>query len=89
MNFPPVPAANLRGHRVAAQGFRRDTSFGVEPHMSPSGRRFLWIRGGAQQSPTLPGTDAAVNLEGFVSITPLRADLTAHDRLAELEALIG
>ncbi|MEA5162420.1 5'/3'-nucleotidase SurE [Cereibacter johrii] len=89
VNFPPVPAASLRGHRVAAQGFRRDTSFGVEPHMSPSGRRFLWIRGGAQQSPTLPGTDAAVNLEGFVSITPLRADLTAHDRLAELEALIG
>ncbi|MGP3696203.1 5'/3'-nucleotidase SurE [Rhodobacter sp. NSM] len=89
VNFPPKPAAGLRGHRVAAQGFRRNTSFGVEPHMSPSGRRFLWIRGGAQQSPTLPGTDAAVNLDGFVSITPMRADLTAHDRLAELEAQIG
>ncbi len=89
VNFPPVPAAEVKGHRVAAQGFRRDTSFGVEPHISPSGRKFLWIKGGAQHSPTLPGTDAAVNLEGYISITPMRADLTAHDRLAELEALLG
>ena len=89
VNFPPVPAAAVKGHRVAAQGFRRDTSFGVEPHISPSGRKFLWIKGGAQHSPTLPGTDAAVNLEGYISITPMRADLTAHDRLAELEARLG
>ncbi|SNX67534.1 5'-nucleotidase /3'-nucleotidase /exopolyphosphatase [Cereibacter ovatus] len=89
INFPPVPAASVKGHKVAAQGFRRDTSFGVEPHISPSGRRFLWIRGGAQQSPTLPGTDAAVNLDGYISVTPMRADLTAHDRLADLEAAIA
>jgi 5'-nucleotidase len=27
-----------------------------------------------------------VNLEGFVSITPMRADLTAHDRLEALRS---
>jgi broad specificity polyphosphatase/5'/3'-nucleotidase SurE len=68
------------------QGFRRDTAFSVEPHMSPSGRKFLWIKGGAQHTPTLPGTDAAANLEGYISVTPMRADLTAHDLLAELDA---
>ncbi len=84
VNFPPVPAAEVKGTRVAAQGFRRDTAFGLEPHLSPSGRRFLWIKGGAQQTPTLPGTDAAVNLEGYIAVTPMRADLTAHDLLADL-----
>lgn len=84
VNFPPVPAADVKGMKVAAQGFRRDTSFGVEPHISPSGRRFLWIKGGPQHTPTEAGTDAAVNLEGHISITPMRADLTAHDRLAEI-----
>ena len=84
VNFPPMGAAAVKGIKVAAQGFRRDTAFSVEPHQSPSGRKFLWIKGGTQQSPTLPGTDAAVNLEGFVSITPMRADLTAHDLLAKL-----
>jgi len=88
VNFPPVPAASVKGIKVAAQGFRRDTSFGVEPHISPSGRRFLWIKGGPQQTPTEPGTDAAVNLEGWISVTPMRADLTAHDRLAELQAAL-
>jgi 5'-nucleotidase len=89
VNFPPVPAASVKGIRVAAQGFRRDTAFGVEPHYSPSGRKFLWIKGGPQQTPTLPGTDAAVNLDGYISVTPMRADLTAHDQLADLAARLA
>ena len=89
VNFPPVPAAAVKGHKVAAQGFRRNTPFGVLPYTAPSGKRFLWIKGGAQHHPTEPGTDAAVNLEGWISITPLRCDLTAHDALADLEARLG
>lgn len=88
VNFPPVAAADVKGVRVAAQGFRRETSFGVEPHLSPSGRRFLWIKGGPQHTPTDPGTDAAVNLQGHVSVTPMRADLTAHDRLDRLRGVL-
>ncbi|WP_171204870.1 5'/3'-nucleotidase SurE [Ruegeria sp. HKCCA0235A] len=87
VNFPPVPADEVRGTRVAAQGFRRDTHFSVEPHSSPSGRRFLWIKGGYQHNPTEPGTDAAVNLEGYISVTPMRADLTAYDMLEALKAV--
>jgi 5'-nucleotidase len=89
VNFPPVGAAATRGLRVAPQGFRRDTRFSTEPHLSPSGRRFLWIQGGPQHRPTLPGTDGAVNLEGFIAVTPMRADLTAHDLLADLEARLA
>ena len=89
VNFPPVPAAAVKGHKVAAQGFRRNTPFGVLPYTAPSGKRFLWIKGGAQHHPTEPGTDAAVNLGGWISITPLRCDLTAHDAMADLEARLG
>ena len=89
VNFPPLPAARVRGLKVAAQGYRRDSFFGVEPHISPSGRKFLWITGGPQHTPTLPGTDVAVNLQGYVSVTPMRADLTAHDALADLAARLA
>ena len=89
VNVPPVPAAKVRGMKVAAQGYRTDTFFGVEPHMSPAGRRFLWIKGGPQHAPTAPGTDVAVNVEGYVSITPMRCDLTAHDALDDLAAKLG
>jgi 5'-nucleotidase len=84
VNFPPVPAAEVRGTRVTRQGYRKESFFGVEPHVSPSGRRFLWITGGPQHLPTAPGTDVAANLEGYISISPMRADLTAHDAVEEL-----
>jgi 5'-nucleotidase len=84
VNFPPVGAAEVKGMRVTTQGYRKDTFFGVEPHISPSGRKFLWITGGPQHLPTAPGTDAAANLDGYISITPMRADLTAHDALEAL-----
>lgn len=84
VNFPPVGAAATKGLKVAPQGFRRDTSFSTEPHLSPSGKRFLWIQGGPQHSPALPGSDVTVNIEGYISVTPLRADLTAHDLLNDL-----
>ena len=89
VNFPAVPAAEVKGLQVTAQGFRRHTTFGVEPHISPSGRKFLWIKGGPQHIATLPGTDAAANLDGWISITPMRCDLTAHDALADLTARLA
>lgn len=84
VNFPPTAAGSVKGTKVAAQGFRTDTRFGVEPHISPSGRRFLWVTGGPQHLPTAPGTDVAVNLEGYIAVTPMRADLTAHDAIETL-----
>jgi len=87
INFPPLPAHLVKGTQVVTQGFRRHTHFGVEPHLSPSGRKFLWIKGGDQHIPTDPGTDAAANLDGYISVTPMRADLTAHDMLETLKAI--
>jgi 5'-nucleotidase len=84
VNFPPVPAAQVQGTRAAPQGLRRGTRFSVEPHKSPSGRRFLWIKGGDQRAATAPDSDADLNLRGYVSVTPMRADLTCH---ATLDAL--
>ena len=87
INFPPVPAAAVKGLKVAPQGFRRDMGFGVQPVHSPSGRRFLWVTGAPQQQPTVEGTDADLNLKGYISVTPMRADLTAHDALEALRAI--
>ena len=87
INFPPCPAADVAGVRVAAQGIRPYTTFHVEPHLSPAGRKFLWIRGTDQRQASGAGTDAAVNLENYVSVTPMRADLTAHDVLEPLKAI--
>ena len=85
VNFPPVPAAAVAGLVAAPQGKRPDTGFAVEPQLSPAGRRFLWIKGGDQRRATAQGSDADVNLKGYISVTPMRADLTAHDDLGPLK----
>ncbi|MFK7868258.1 MAG: 5'/3'-nucleotidase SurE [Roseobacter sp.] len=87
VNFPPVPAADVAGIRLSTQGLRAGTRFSTEPHTSPSGRRFLWIKGGDQQVKTAQGSDAADNLAGFISVTPMRADLTAHDAMGALAGI--
>ncbi len=87
VNFPPVLAADVKGVRAVSQGLRQGTRFSVEPHNAPSGRRFLWAKGGDQTVMTGEGTDAAANLDGYISVTPMRADLTAHDTLAALKGI--
>ncbi len=89
VNFPPVAAADVKGARAVAQGYRRNARFTTVPHEAPSGRKYLWIKGGDQTQPTLPDTDAQANLDGYISVTPMRVDLTAHDVLADLQGALG
>ncbi len=84
VNFPPIAAEAVKGVEATSQGFRQGTSFATEPFTSPNGRRYLWIRGGPQDRPTGPGTDVAACLDGYVSVTPMRADLSAHRSIAAL-----
>lgn len=84
VNFPALPAAEVRGIRVTSQGFRRAGAHRVEPVVSPNGRRYLWMTSSSQQVDTGPGTDAAANISGYISITPMRADFTDHAAVARL-----
>ena len=88
VNFPPVPANGIKGIRVVAQGRRADTYFSARPQQSPNGRKFLWISGAPQQADAGTDTDATVNMAGYTSITPMRADLTCYDTLATLKAQV-
>ena len=84
VNFPPLPAAQVKGARIVSQGTRDEPNHGVAPQVSPNGRRLLFIRGVAQDTPAPAGTDVAANLDGYIAVTPMRADLTAHDVLPDL-----
>lgn len=84
VNFPPLPADATGDIAVSRQGRRPTAGFGIEAQVSPSGRRFLWVRGSEQSVETGAGTDVSANLAGGISVTPMRADLTDH---AAIDAL--
>jgi 5'-nucleotidase len=88
VNFPPCPAAKVKGLAAVAQGYRGDGRMGVHPQVSPSGRKYLWIQGSAQGEPTAPGTDVKANVEGWVSVTPMRCDLTDRSALKGLRDVL-
>lgn len=84
VNFPACAASEVKGTRAAPQGRRRDSRFEVQPEVAPNGRRFFWIVGGSQTVPATPGSDVDMNMQNYISVTPMRADLTCRDQLTQL-----
>jgi 5'-nucleotidase len=88
VNFPATEPEDVRGIRVTFQGARA-ASFGVEPQVAPNGRTYLWLTHTRGNAGTARGSDSRECHDGFVTVTPLRADLTAHDLLEPLAERIG
>lgn len=85
INFPPVSAADAKGVKATRQGQRPDAGFGIEPYIAPNGRRYLWVKTTPGNGSADVGTDARETFENWITVTPLRADMTAHSLVADLE----
>jgi 5'-nucleotidase len=81
-----VPKGEPKGFRVTVQASRNHVTSVAERH-DPKGRAYFWIEEG--QNDWLPHdrSDYEAVREGYVSVTPLQPDLTAHAALAAVEAL--
>jgi 5'-nucleotidase len=64
---------------------RPNTTFSVSPFKTPNGKEFLFVKGGNQHTQVTQCSDVAANLSGFISLTPMRANLTAFDKIADFE----
>lgn len=89
INFPPVPGDKVRGIKAASQGRRPHGAFRVQENVAPNGRTYFWLAHGRGNDESAPGTDAREASEGFITVTPLRADLTAADRLGAVAEGLG
>ena len=83
VNFPDPRRGPIRGLRVTRQGKRVYTAQAVE-RTDPRNRAYYWIGGEVVESEPLPGSDIEAIEAGYVSITPLKLDLTDERLLAEL-----
>ena len=54
--------------------------------VDPRGRDYYWIGGEDPEWESIVGTDFHAVHQGWISVTPMRLDLTADGVLAELEA---
>ncbi|MEO7915043.1 MAG: 5'/3'-nucleotidase SurE, partial [Novosphingobium sp.] len=86
INFPPLPAADVKGIRVARQGFHDYGRGSVVKGTDPRGNPYYWF--GLYGIEHTPGheTDLEAIADGYVSVTPLQLDLTHQASLAMLKA---
>ena len=79
-----VPAGTPRGLRVTRQGTRSYRAAVVE-RLDPAGRPYYWIAGANTTPAGEPDGDHRAIEEGFVSVTPLHANLTHLPTMPVLE----
>jgi 5'-nucleotidase len=83
-----VPKGAPRGVRVTVQAKRNHVTSVAERH-DPKGRPYFWIEEGQNEWEPHDRSDYQAVRDGYVSVTPLQPDLTAHHALAQLEDLIA
>jgi 5'-nucleotidase len=83
VNVPYLPLERIPGAVVTRQGLRiyRDE---LVRRADPRGRPYYWIGGEAPTGQVEEGTDVGALHDGFVSITPIQLDLTAHTMLDQM-----
>jgi 5'-nucleotidase len=81
-----VPKGQPRGYRVTVQAKRNHVTSVSERH-DPKGRAYYWIEEGQNDWQPHDRSDYQAVRDGFISVTPLHPDLTAHNALAAVEAL--
>ncbi len=85
VNVPYLPLDQIKGIQITRQGTRvyRDR---LEKRIDPKGRPYYWIGGEAPTGVPEDGTDIGALAAGYVSITPLKLDLTAYEVMNRLRA---
>jgi 5'-nucleotidase len=81
-----VPKGQPRGYRVTVQARRNHVTSIAERH-DPKGRPYYWIEEGQNEWEPHDRSDYQAVRDGYVSVTPLHPDLTAHHALKAVEEL--
>jgi 5'-nucleotidase len=78
VNFPALPADQVKGIRVCRQGLRDYGRLRIVQRTDPSGYDYYWFGLGPMVQTPGHSTDLEAIAEGYVTVTPLHLDLT-HD----------
>ncbi len=84
VNFPALPAGEVKGIRAVRQGFHDYSRGSVVEGRDPRGYKYYWFGLEAIEHTLDHGTDLEAIDEGYVALTPLQLDLTHHASLGEL-----
>jgi 5'-nucleotidase len=87
INIPDVPLAQIKGIQLTRLGHRHMAEPIVKT-VDPANKPIYWIGPAGREQDAGVGTDFHAISKGYVSITPLKTDLTDHERFKEVEQFL-
>ncbi len=85
INFPALPAEDVKGIRVTRQGFHDYARGSVVEGTDPRGFPYFWFGLHGIEHTLGHETDLEAIADGYVSVTPLRLDLTHEESFTALK----
>ena len=89
INFPDRRTDAVEGVQATRQGSRDQNLLGIEQRCDTWGNAYYWFDYERKPSDPEEGTDLRAVYDGFISVTPLHADLTQHGFLPGLKELLS
>jgi len=83
VNVPDVPFEQLKGYKTTRLGHRHKAEPVVKSE-DPRGKPIYWVGPVGAEEDAGPDTDFYAVNEGYVSVTPIKVDLTNHDALSSM-----
>jgi len=82
VNIPPLEVKDIKGIKITKLGVRNyDNLF--EERQDPRGNTYYWLGGGVIKEEQEAESDVLATQEGYISITPIRLDLTDYQLIQE------
>lgn len=87
VNIPKLPKSDIKGIKVCRQADAKwEESF--DERVNPHGKKYYWLTGYFNNMDKGTDNDIVALNEGYISIVPVKFDLTAHDYLDELSKIM-
>jgi len=84
VNLPALPPEKVLGFKVTRQGLNK-LSESFDQRQDPRGNSYYWLSGEVPAGESGEEYDVTALNQGYVSVTPLFYDLTAHGHRKDLE----
>jgi len=81
VNFPPIPAAEVKGIKAVSQGLRDYGRMKLDKRTDPRGFDYYWFGLGRIDHTPAADTDLEAIEMGYVTVTPLHLDMTHRESL--------
>lgn len=88
VNIPKLPENEIKGIKVCRQAHAKWEE-GFDERVNPHGKKYFWLTGYFNNLDEGEDADENALAEGYISVVPVKFDLTAYEYIAQLSSLLN